>query len=108
MQDIEELCERVILIDHGRLMFDGPLETIVERFAGNKIVEVKFSAPATGDASGSDVVLEQTPDLVRIETPRTKVADVCRSLLDRVPVADLTVTEPPIEEIIRQFFGGKE
>jgi ABC-2 type transport system ATP-binding protein len=108
MQDIEELCERVILIDHGRLMFDGPLETIVERFAGNKIVEVKFSAPAIGDFSALGRVLEQTPDLVRIEAPRSKVADVCRSLLDRVTVADLTVTEPPIEEIIRQFFGGKE
>jgi len=108
MQDIEELCERVILIDHGSLMFDGPLESIVERFAASKIVEVKFSAPASGDFSALGRVLEQTPELLRIESPRSRVADVCRSLLDRVPVADLTVTEPPIEEIIRQFFGNKE
>lgn len=108
MQDIEELCERVILIDHGRLMFDGPLESIVERFAASKIIEVKFSAPAAGDFAALGRVLEQTPDLLRIEAPRTNVAEVCRSLLDRVPVADLTVTEPPIEDIIRQFFGGKE
>lgn len=108
MQDIEELCERVILIDHGRLMFDGPLDRIVEQFASKKIVEVKFSAPAAGDFSALGRVLEQTPDLIRIETSRANVAEVCRCLLDRVPVADLTVTEPPIEEIIRQFFGGKE
>jgi ABC-2 type transport system ATP-binding protein len=108
MQDIEELCERVILIDHGRLMFDGPLDRIVERFAGNKIVEAKFSAPASCDLGSLGRVLEQTPDRVRIETSRGQVAAVCRALLDRAPVADLTVTEPPIEEIIRQFFGGKE
>ena len=107
MQDIEELCERVILIDHGSLMFDGPLESIVERFAASKIIEVKFSAPASGDFGALGRVLEQSPNLLRIEVPRTKVADVCRSLLDCVPVADLTVTEPPIEDIIRQFFGGK-
>ena len=108
MQDIEELCERVILIDHGRLMFDGPLERIVERFAANKIVEAKFSSPATCDFSTLGRVLELAPDSVRIETPRIQVAEVCRALLDRAPVADLTVTEPPIEEIVRQFFGGKE
>lgn len=108
MQDIEELCERVILIDHGSLMFDGPLESIVERFAASKIVEVKFSAPASGDFRALGRVLEQTPELLRIESPRARVAEVCRSLLDRVPVADLTVTEPPIEDIIRQFFGNKE
>lgn len=108
MQDIEELCERVILIDHGSLMFDGPLESIVERFAASKIVEVKFSAPASGDFSALGRVLEQTPELLRVEAPRARVAEVCRSLLDCVPVADLTVTEPPIEDIIRQFFGNKE
>jgi ABC-2 type transport system ATP-binding protein len=107
MQDIEELCERVILIDHGRLMFDGPLERIVERFASNKIVEAKFSRPADCDFSALGQVLAQAPDSVRIETTRTRVAEVCRAVLDRAPVADLTVTEPPIEDIIRQFFGGK-
>ncbi len=107
MQDIEELCERVVLIDHGKLMFDGPLAQIVEDFAANKIVEAKFSAPVTCDFSGLGGVLEQTPHTIRIEAPRARVAEVCRFLLDRAPVADLTITEPPIEEAIRQFFGGK-
>jgi len=105
MQDIEELCERVILIDHGRLMFDGPLSDIVERFAGNKIIEVKFAKPTAEDFSDLGNVLEQKPDTLRIEAPRAKVAEVCRALFDRTALADLTVTEPPIEEIIRQVFG---
>lgn len=108
MQDIEALCDRVVLIDHGKVMYDGPLDQIVEQFAGNKIIEAKFSTPVTCDFSDLGGVLEQKPDEVRIEAPRARVADVCRTLLDKAPVADLTVTEPPIEEIIRQFFGGKE
>lgn len=105
MQDIEELCERVVLIDHGRLMFDGPLDTIVERFAASKIIEAEFSTGVSSDFSDLGTVLSQEPGAVRIETPRGRVAATCRALLDRAPVADLTVTEPPIEEVIRQVFG---
>jgi ABC-2 type transport system ATP-binding protein len=107
MQDIEELCERVILIDHGRVMFDGLLDRIVEQFSGNKIVDAKFSAPTVADFGSLGSILERTPDSVRIGVPRAKVAEVCRILLDRASVADLTVTEPPIEDIIHDVFREK-
>ncbi|HEY5741791.1 MAG TPA: ATP-binding cassette domain-containing protein, partial [Terrimicrobiaceae bacterium] len=93
MQDIEELCERVILIDHGRVMFDGALDRIVEQFSGKKIVEAKFSAPTSADLGSLGAILERTPDSVKIEVSRGSVADLCRVLLDRAPVADLTVGE---------------
>jgi ABC-type uncharacterized transport system ATPase subunit len=51
--------------------------------------------------------LERTPHSIKIEVPRGSVADVCRILLDRAPVADLTVAELPIEDVIRNFFGKK-
>lgn len=105
MQDIELLCQRVILIDHGQVMFDGPLTQIVEKFAANKIIEAKFSEPVVCDFAPLGTILEQKPAEVRIEVPRNKVAEVCRRLLDQATVADLTVTEPPIEEVIRQVFG---
>lgn len=105
MQDIELLCERVILIDHGQVMFDGPLTQIVEKFAANKIIEAKFSEPVDSDFTPLGTVLEQKPAEVRIEVPRGQVAEICRRLLDQASVADLTVTEPPIEEVIRQVFG---
>jgi len=108
MQDIEALCDRVVLIDHGKVMFDGALDRVVEQFSASKIVEAKFSTPVDGDFSALGTILEQSPCEIRIEAPRAKVPDVCRALLDRAPVADLTVSEPPIEEIIRQFFGGKD
>ena len=107
MQDIEELCERVILIDRGRVMFDGLLDRIVEQFSGNKIVEAKFSAPTSADFDSLGSILEKTPDCVRIGVPRANVAEVCRILLDRAPVADLTVAELPIEDVIRDVFGKK-
>ena len=108
MQDIEAMCERVILIDHGRVMFDGPLEGIVEQFSGSKIIDAKFSRPTAADFDSLGVVLERTPQAVKIEVPRTSVPDVCRFVLDRAPVADLTVAELPIEDVIRNVFGKKQ
>jgi len=108
MQDIEALCERVILIDHGRVIFDGPLDDIVEKFAATKIVEAKFVKPATGDFSAMGKILEQKPDEIRIEVARNKVAEICRAVLDTAPVADISITEPPIEDVIRQVFGDKD
>jgi ABC-2 type transport system ATP-binding protein len=108
MQDIEELCERVIVIDHGCVMFDGALEGIIEQFSGSKIIDAKFSRPTDADFSCLGAVLEKTPDSVKIEVPRARVAEVCRFVLDRAPVADLTVAELPIEDVIRTLFGKKE
>jgi ABC-type uncharacterized transport system ATPase subunit len=53
-------------------------------------------------------VLEKTPDSVKVEVPRARIAEVCRFILDRAPVADLTVAELPIEDVIRTLFGKKQ
>ena len=60
MQDIEELTQRVILIDHGCVMFDGALEGIeIEQFSGSKIIDAKFFRPTDADFSRVGSVLEK-------------------------------------------------
>src|SRR6202043_2574896 len=49
MQDIEELCDRVIIIDHGKIFFDGPLDSIIDRFSGSKIISLTFETPGDRD-----------------------------------------------------------
>src|SRR5438045_2439235 len=49
MQDIEELCDRVIIIDHGKIFFDGPLDSIIDRFFGYKIISLTFETPGSRD-----------------------------------------------------------
>ncbi len=107
MQDIVELCERVILIDHGKIFFDGPLEAVIERFAGTKIVEVDFDAPCSDRFPGLGRVLESTPRRLRIEVDRHRVAETCREILKRARVADLSVREMPIEDVLRRTFGDQ-
>jgi ABC-2 type transport system ATP-binding protein len=104
MGDIEELCQRVIIIDHGKLFFDGPLSAIVDRFSAHKVLHLTFSRDVEGAFGALGEVLEHTPLSLRMRVPRSRVADVCREALSTWPVSDLAVTEPSVEEVIRQLF----
>ena len=105
MRDIEELCERVIIIDHGRIFFDGPLSSIIDRFATHKILGLVFAGRETFDFKKFGQVIEQTPQTVQLKVPRAKVAETCRAVLANLNVTDINVQEVPIEEIIRLLFG---
>jgi ABC-2 type transport system ATP-binding protein len=105
MQDIEELCHRVLVIDHGKIFFDGPLAEIVDRFSGYKILSLTFETEGTRDLSAFGEIIEQTPVSVQLKVPRAKVTETCRQLLEACDVSDINVQEVPVEDVIRQLFG---
>src|SRR5256714_3597090 len=107
MQDIQELCHRVLVIDHGKIFFDGPLAQIVDRFSGYKILSLTFEKEAMRDLSGFGEITEQTPVSVQLKVPRAKVTETCRRLLEACDVSDINVQEVPVEEVIRQLFGER-
>src|SRR5215467_13882188 len=108
MTDIQELCERVIIIDHGTIFFDGRLSEIVDRFADSKLVTIQCEgaenqAPAHLAKYGE--ILEQKPGSIQLKVKRERVISVCKALLDELPVTDIDIQEVPIEEVIRQIFA---
>ena len=108
MQDIEELCERVILIDHGKIFFDGSLDEVTGRFTSTKVIGVDFSQPLPEYFIPPGTVLEKSPLSIKVEVARADVPQVCTALLAAAPVIDLSVEEVPIEEVIRRVFGGQQ
>jgi ABC-2 type transport system ATP-binding protein len=107
MADIQALCRRVIIIDHGSIFFDGKLEEVLDRFADFKMVTIQTSE---GGASASDLekygtVVERTSGTVKLKVKRERVIPVCKALLDELPVTDIDIQEVPIEDIIRQLFA---
>ncbi len=108
MADIQELCDRVIIIDHGEIFFDGQLDDILDRFADFKIITIQFDAakqlPGATFSNYGEVV-EQTPGNLKLKVKRDRVISVCKSLLDELPVMDIDIQEVPIEEVIRQIFN---
>src|SRR4029077_9790022 len=107
MQDIEELCHRVLVIDHGKIFFDGPLAEIVDRFSGYKILSLTFETEGTRDLSAFGEITEQTPVSVQLKVLRARVTETCRQLLDACDVCDINVQEVPLEDVIRQLFGER-
>ncbi len=105
MQDIEELCERVIIIDRGKIFYDGALSAIIDRFATHKMISLVFENRGARDFAPFGEVVEQTPESVLLKVPRANVAETCRAVLAQHAVRDINVQELPIEEVIRQFFG---
>jgi ABC-2 type transport system ATP-binding protein len=105
MQDIEELAKRVIIIDHGKIFFDGPLHEIIDRFSHEKLVSLTFSEQAARDFSAFGEVVEQTPASVTLKVPRAQVTEISRRLLETCHVSDINVQEIPVEDVIRQVFG---
>ncbi|MEY2545309.1 MAG: viologen exporter family transport system ATP-binding protein, partial [Verrucomicrobiota bacterium] len=107
MQDIQELCHRVLVIDHGKIFFDGPLNQIIDRFSGHKIITLTFERAETRDFSRFGEVVDLTPVSVRLKVPRAKVTEISRQLLDCCDVSDINVQEVPVEDVIRQLFGER-
>ena len=108
MTDLVDLARRVIVIDEGRILFDGALEELVGRFAKEKIIRVYLSRE--DDIKKMEEIGKikkiSFPQVI-LSVPRTTVAVAAAELLQDFPVADLTIEEIPIEEIVRKIFKGE-
>jgi ABC-2 type transport system ATP-binding protein len=105
MGDIEVLCPRVLVINHGRMHFDGPLARLVEQAAPEKVVTATYGEPPSAEAlAGLDRQPSDLPTRVVVRAPRARVADVAVALLRAGVVVDLTIEEVPVEEIMRGIF----
>ena len=108
MADIKELCQRVIIIDHGAIYFDGRLSEIIDRFADFKLVTIRCEGDAAGPTANLEEygeVVERAHGTIRLKVKRDRVIPVCKALLDKLPVKDIDIQEVPIEDIIRQIFA---
>ncbi|MBI2611274.1 ATP-binding cassette domain-containing protein [Candidatus Gottesmanbacteria bacterium] len=109
MEDVRQLCKRVIIIDHGKLIFDGLLENIVKKFAQEKLLSITFEK----EVSRSE--LEKFGDLKKFIFPHVELAvsrkdsnNIAAKLLETYQIDDLNITEPDIEDIIRRVFAGEK
>lgn len=107
MQDIERLCERIIIIDLGQIIFDGSLKSLTKKYVRNKRVEIVLSTKEKFDCIsmgkyGKVISCEDGKAL--FEIPRNKVAEITSKLIKDFEILDLEVSEMPIEEIISDIF----
>ena len=106
MKDVETLCNRAIVINHGQLIYDGKLKTLVEKFSADKIVSLQFATDELpDDFSDYGEVIEKVPPRVKLRVKRINISDVLARLLDRYSVEDISVGERPLEDVITELFN---
>ena len=104
MADVEALCERVIVIHHGVILFDGQLRDLAERFASHKTLVVTLDEPS--DLSSYGQVMEHIGTRTTLRIERNQTASVTARLLSEYDVRDLTVEDPPIDDVIELAFAS--
>jgi ABC-2 type transport system ATP-binding protein len=107
MADVVALCKRVIVIHHGKILFDGDLSALVQKFTTHKRLQVKPEDQTT-DLSSYGEVVSKDGGSVALRVPREQVPRVTARLLAEVPIIDLSVEDPPIEDVIETVFAGGE
>jgi ABC-2 type transport system ATP-binding protein len=105
MRDVEALCSRVLVITHGTLVYDGPLKGITERFGSSKLIKLQFAdGEVPDDLERYGEVTRRDGPAVDIKVERTKVAAVLGAILDAHTVVDVSVQDPPLEQLIARVF----
>jgi ABC-2 type transport system ATP-binding protein len=114
MDDIEELCKRIMIIDHGRVLFDGQLSDLKERLLRTKqikfVLKDRTYSAQFESFSREGLEVEPVDELTyRIRFDRSKIvtADLIRRILAAVEVRDLLIEDEPIEEVIKRIYAGE-
>lgn len=107
MADVEALCRRVIVIHHGQILFDGSLAALVDRFSAYKTIGVTLEDPHVDFAPYGEVV-RQDAERVQLRVPKADTPRVTARLLADLAITDLTVEEPPIEDVIALVFAQEK
>jgi ABC-2 type transport system ATP-binding protein len=105
MADVEALCKRVIVIHNGKLLFDGGLAQLLERFSAFKTISATINNET--DMSQYGEVLRYEDGRVTLRVPRAETSQVTARLLAEHKVDNLTVEDTPIDDVIEKIFKEK-
>ena len=110
MQDIEKTCERLIIIDDGKKLYDGSLENIKSNYVSSRIIEAEFEELPNKidipDITVSNVDNNKMKKLITFDTDKTGINSLMNTLLNNYSIKDISVKEPEIDAIIRDIYQG--
>ncbi len=117
LADVERLCRRIILIDHGKVLYDGGVDDLKARYAPHRVLVVQLGPDGqTGavpevaaDLPGAgQVTQEGAVARIRFEAGQTPVQDLIAAVNARYPVVDLSIVEPDLEGVVHQIYGERQ
>lgn len=109
MADVAALCQRVLIIDQGKLVFDGELAEIFKKYVDHKVLSITLSKPIEKkDLRDLGEIKEFSYPRLVLSVKRDQAPLVTAAVLEKLPVEDLNVEEPAIEDVVRELFTGKD
>ena len=116
LDDVERLCKRILIIDQGKVLFDGAAADLKRRYAPNRLLDITVSGDGTEALRRVTAALPAGVTVIKdeeltasfsIEPEVTPVAAVIADLSSRLPVIDITVREPEVDDVIREIYEAK-
>ena len=105
MADVTALCKRIIVIDHGRLLYDGGLKSLSDKIAPHKLISVEFSQPLSSQVlERYGQIVKSRPQWAKFLVLRDETSGVAARMLAELPITDVTIEDPPIEDVITNVF----
>lgn len=109
LDDVRELAKRLIIIDHGRLVYDGGTEDLIKKHVDHKSIVLTFSKPIIKkDVEVFGRIVKYQPLQVTIQVPRNQTTTIAVNLLTKFPVEDISIEEPSLENVVRELFTNKD
>lgn len=108
MEDIKELCDRVIIIDNGHIIYDGKLNTLIKKYNPYKALTVTFNGDgvAKEQLKKYGIIKKYNPNAILFEIEREKIKDIAMKILSSsLPVDDIIIDEVEIDDIVRKIFS---
>jgi ABC-2 type transport system ATP-binding protein len=106
MKDVAALCRRVVVINHGQIVYDGSLSGIIDRFSSHKVLTLLFNdGQLPQDIGRYGEVVELVEPRVKLRVDRQQISNVLSTVLANHTLEDVSVEDPPLEEVIAQVFA---
>jgi ABC-2 type transport system ATP-binding protein len=108
MDDIERLCRRILMIDHGHVIYDGDLDAFRQRYGGDSVLIVDLAEPGPPvEVDGASVEKVEGPrQWLRFSRERISAAQLIATVAARYPLQDLSISDPEIEDTVRRVYEG--
>lgn len=107
MADVKELCKRIIIIDRGKIMYDGQLSDLAKKYSDIKIITIIFEKEIPKEIFKKGIVKYVEDQKIVMTIPKGEAKDFATYILKKYQIDDLNIEEPEIEEIIRLVFRGR-
>ena len=110
LADIERLCSRILILDHGRLVYDGGLEALRARYGGERtlVVDLEESGPALRVTDARVTRVDGPRQWIAFDRERTNAARLAAEVASQAALRDLTVEEPDIEDVVRRIYAERQ